>query len=87
MNLLVVINHACDSVHTEESSKVTAKPEGRRICSEAQAIVNSICNYLCGWKSIVQVKVVCGSNEAPREMYELTGANLDRRSARMWRTQ
>ena len=38
---------------------------------------------LCSWKSVVQIEVLCGSNEVSHEIYELIGANLDRRRARM----
>ena len=63
MNLQVVIDRTPDSVYPEDSSEVTAMPQGMKMCSQTQAIVNSICNCL---------------NEVSREIYELTGANLDR---------
>ena len=87
MNIQVIIDHAHDRVHGEDSFKVTAMPQGTRLCSQTEAIINSICSYLCIWKSIVQVEVLCGLNKASREIYELTGANLDRWSARIQRMQ
>ena len=44
----VRIDHARDSVYTEDISGVTAMPQGTRMHSQAQVIIKSICNHLHG---------------------------------------
>ena len=48
MKTHVVMEHAHGSKHKEDLSEVTMMSKGKRLCSQAQAIVNNVYNYSSG---------------------------------------